>query len=308
MSFCAHRNPVPLSDVVRVVDGRVAEQMDQSSRAVRVVEFLETHWPDVTHLAIVPLVLYASQLTSSSSFVKMLPEGVRAEAPKWGLWAAIVAIVVNTIVVICGLRRKRTLAECRRMQARADQEREQRVHTARDQLDGFLMNLAQQKLGFGTLSNNGERISLYIKYDAGTFLLAARFSQNPIYRDSRRKDFRPLGVVGRAWQDGSFFASDCPDRQRARRGYEQWHENLGLSTEEARSLRMPSRLYYARRIDNSADSNPVAVLVVEAIDPARFQEIHLSNVVGNEYRFLAQMIRDLRSYLPDLEGAAERGF
>lgn len=75
----------------------------------------------------------------------------------------------------------------------------------RELFEGLLMSFANAELHFGTDAQNQERISIYIakndEQNNSTYLFPlARYSSNPIYRNTRRKKYNiNKGCIGKAY-------------------------------------------------------------------------------------------------------------
>lgn len=170
--------------------------------------------------------------------------------------------------------------------------------------DGVLLNLSR-KLDFAQSDNS--RISLYIHDEAcSSFVPCGRYSTNPELRKPGRTSYPDdQGCIARGWQLGWYFDSSFPNHPYSHCKY--CLTNYKIPEEIHKNIKMLSRLIAVKRIDDLG-SNPLAVIVVESEDPARFDDVGLREKLNGTIEDYAHMISVLRSYIPSPNNAAERGF
>ncbi|MCY1307199.1 hypothetical protein D9M70_571030 [compost metagenome] len=69
---------------------------------------------------------------------------------------------------------------------------------------------------------------------------------------------------------------------------------------------MQSRLYAVKRI-SEGNGKVLAVIVVEALRPDRFEQIALQDALDEHNDNIASMIRNLREYIPNPSSAEDSG-
>ena len=120
-------------------------------------------------------------------------------------------------------------------------------------IHGYLSMISTSKLGFNSLENNCERISLYLHSESQKFFIQiGRYSGNPVYSNRKNKLYKDNeGCIAKAWQDDLIFENGfpCPLKQLDQYiDYCKASYNLNKSTVVA--INMKSRLYYGVGIKN----------------------------------------------------------
>lgn len=176
----------------------------------------------------------------------------------------------------------------------------------RNLFDGYLYNLAN-KLSFGKLSENNERISLYIHDNNNTFIPCGRYSANPKYRSPSRTSYPDNeGCISKGWEHDWHFDDQfpCPENQRGK--YIDYCLNkYGIPRNTCRDINMKSRSFAALSIKNNGNS--FAVLVLESTKADRFSEDEVKSILKEQNDFLAETIRQLRDFIPKPSNASIRG-
>lgn len=229
-------------------------------------------------------------------------------------WIFITAAFLNALISIYSLCREKSAT---RMLADKDFEIEQlksSISQHSDELseigntitqlfDGMLYGLAQQ---LNTAQKDQIRITLYI-HDQGTFsfIPCGRYSPNPRYQDPGRS-FYPenQGCISKGWENGWHFDMSVPENGRRRILYHQKEYNMDNDVVDG--LSMKSCLYAAKRLHDSSGL-PVAVIVVESINPTRFLDADLHATLSNIDRDYGRIIRTLREFIPTPFNAAASG-
>lgn len=169
--------------------------------------------------------------------------------------------------------------------------------------DGNLYQLSK-KLNFGERETNCERVTIYIYGEDNHFIPFGRFSANPAYRSPGRAQYSvDQGCISRGWQDGWHFDNDMGDGENYRKNN---RTKYNIKKDTSDKIRMKSRLYAVKRID-SDNGNQLAVLVVESLSQDRFNEQELKNKLDQEEGYFAELITKLKSHIPSLDNARQRG-
>ena len=171
--------------------------------------------------------------------------------------------------------------------------------------DGYLCFIAPEKLEFGKVHGCHERITLYSYDSSGYFTTVGRFSSHMQWRDKKRRIYpRNEGVIGKAWDNGCYFDNNYPDPNVELERYSQHCKEDGISDQTLGEMRMRSRLYFGYRIQNGMDA--VAVIIVEATLPDRYDKIELKRIFDNQ-NYLSILAEKLSRWKPSLEDARKKG-
>lgn len=179
----------------------------------------------------------------------------------------------------------------------------------RDLFDGYLYNLASDKLGFGKCCINNERISLYIHdSDTNAFTLCGRYSANPDYGSRGRVSYPDSkGCIAKGWQNGWYFDDQFPCPETKYKDYVNYcSKHYGIQKGICRALKMKSRVFAVLRIENKGDF--IAVIVLESTEPKRFlkdQQVKL--ILKKQNDFLAETIHNFESFIPKPSNIKTKG-
>lgn len=147
------------------------------------------------------------------------------------------------------------------------------------------------------------RVSLYYHNGNGAFLLCGRYAPNPEHRKSGRAYYPDTqGCVSRGWQNGWIFDNDFGDNRRYR---QKNRADYGIDTATLDRIRMQSKLFAVQRVE--ASGRPVGVLVVEALDPARFTEADLQQPMQECVNVHGPIVNAFRNFIPDPARARAKG-
>ena len=103
--------------------------------------------------------------------------------------------------------------------------------------------------------------------------------------------------------------NDLPDPSDSLDDYAAHQGANGFPEAEARLLTMKSRLYYAYRVMDTRNRNPIAAIVVESTDGDRFTRDELDQVFNNQERvFMSDLLEVLQPHLTVPSDAAKAGF
>lgn len=239
---------------------------------------------------------------------------LRLDYPRWpGLfdvmestrtfWIFIASAVATLFLSILLTRREKTLIQLRSDVRKQQEEKGEIGNNIIILFDGLLLNLSRK---LDVPRGVDFRISLYV-HDARNkrFIPCGRYSPNPTLSSPGRTSYPDSeGCIAQGWQRVWHFDNAVPPNGKTRKDYNSKH--YGVPDEAHASIRMASCLYAVRRLDD-AMSNPVAVLVVEAIDSNQFQEDVIRGKLDDVADDFARMVHNLKSYIPNPASAAESG-
>ena len=156
--------------------------------------------------------------------------------------------------------------------------------------DGFLINISK-KLEF--TEGDPTRLSLYIHDGNKQFVRCGRYSPNPKFNKPGRPAYPDnIGCIGEGWHNGWIFANN--------------NTRHGMTQKQCKTLTMNSKLYVVMRID-TADSRPVALLVLESMKKNRFTEENIKELLYPFKDEIATLVVNLKDYIPTPIYASERG-
>lgn len=190
--------------------------------------------------------------------------------------------------------------------------RETVSHYAHDIFDAVTMKLAL-RCKVPKVDPATYRVSVYVPFGEDQFVLLGRHSFNSDYCvASDRPYLVGEGLVGQAWKRGEISVGDGPDPRNVVE-YTAWQVRNHLHQDTVKLLKMQSRGYYMRRIDNSGE--PLAVIVFEStvVDDWQQLEIRFKSRLGfDEEHGEAHHLRDLilrtRNYLANDTMAKDFGY
>ena len=114
------------------------------------------------------------------------------------------------------------------------------------------------------------------------------------------------GCIGRAWRRGEWLIADVdgadddafPDPELNPGGYLDRCTDYGFDADTLDELRMKSRFYYGRVVRKRHDENPVAVIIVESTQPARWSREDLQRVFDSRSESLRDFVRRIGPLMP----------
>ncbi len=200
--------------------------------------------------------------------------------------------------------------ELKRKVMELEEEKSVVAENVRNLVEGYLFRFATGPLRFGSLSENTERVTLYLHDSDGHFISIGRFSENPTFRQNgKSRHSANQGCIGKAWTDGWCFDNAFPPPDTAQVRYQKKHQEYGIDASTVDAFSMKSRLYCGCRIYSRDNLSPVAVLVIESTASDRFSEQVLKDLLqSTELRFLSDLVENVRPYVAMPSEVAELGF
>lgn len=238
----------------------------------------------------------------------------RAQLPKWvGLfdflasgvffWVFLISASASVIFGFLLARREKTLAQLRARISKHQSEIDEIGNNIINVFDGLLLNLGTK---LGIQQSDQVRLSLYVHDKVKRrFLPCGRYSPNPTYQAPGRTHYPDSeGCIAEGWNKGWHFDNEVPEAAGARKTYNK--NKYKISDQVNAAIRMQSRLYAVKRLDNAL-GQPVAVLVVEALQNEHFEADVIQTQLEGVADDFSRMIHTLRGYIPDPAKAAEKG-
>ena len=170
----------------------------------------------------------------------------------------------------------------------------------------WYMTYIWKDLGLG----QGERMTLY-RFDAESQCLASvdRHSDNLGYRQIGRDI--PIGedcVLTRAWRNGVVYCGDLPNPETATKRYKKKQKDLGCKLGILDAFKMYPRTYFAWRIADQQNRNPMAVVLVESISENYSDQNALVSGFEKHREFIYMFVHNFGKEIPCLPIAEKAGF
>lgn len=277
---------------------------------VRIAQWIADYWITIT-MIVVPIVVSAAGILLSDEAAKALglSDDNSELVQRWAFGVWVVFSVLHVAFSVCHIRSQHRLSVVQAELQEVTSTRDLVISNARSLCDGYLQDLARGPLKFGTMSENSERITLYVHDSEKHFRPIGRFSFNQKYISTGRASYPDdQGCIGQAWQHGICFEilpDPVADERKWQEACHQHRIPLGVS----KGLRMKSTLLYACTVQNAAHPRPVAVLVVESTDKDRYTKEQLDELIADDIRqYIARLVVTLRPWLGDADEARKRGF
>lgn len=174
-----------------------------------------------------------------------------------------------------------------------------------------LCMIMAKELEFGSQNGVYERISFYV-FDskANCFYLLSRYSENTALNTSGELAYQPnIGNIGKVWENIFWYANNYPssDTKRNKEKYIKRAMKDGLTKEEVIDLRMKAQLYAGLRISDSK-RNPIAIVMLEATSPLRWDEPFLREYFEQESHRLTNLFEIIHPKTPEISSARKKGF
>jgi len=247
-------------------------------------------------------------LTFSDEFNSLLPEEWQSVCK----WISIFLVILTGIaLVVAALKQARHQESISALQKDLEEARSDKrilVENVQNLVEGFLLRLATDKLGFGKEEKNTERISMYLFDPSNDFVQIGRYSPNPDYNQTGRGTYPAnKGCIAECWKNDWFYCNDFPEPEKWD-DYVAMHGKFGVSKTTVEKLRMKSRIYCGVKIANTAGNEPLGLVVIESTDPNRFDEDQLRSVLQKQQLgFLSDLAEGVRPYIANPSDLREIG-
>jgi hypothetical protein len=142
------------------------------------------------------------------------------------------------------------------------------------------------KLSFGA----NERISIY-KHENDKFIILGRYSSNPVYTKIREKIYPDNeGFIQLAWENesGEHYIDNIPEPKN---GNIKDYLNVicsscSINKERVKSMRMRSRNYYSKSLNDITGMKRNAIIVIESTDIQKLNREKISEILGEQEKNL----------------------
>lgn len=142
------------------------------------------------------------------------------------------------------------------------------------------------KLSFGA----NERISIY-KHEVDKFIILGRYSSNPVHTKIRENIYPDNeGFIQLAWEspDGEHFIDNIPE---PRNGNIKDYLNVicsscNINKERVKKMRMRSRNYYLKSLNDITGMRRNAIIVIESTDTRKLDKIKILEVLNEQEKNL----------------------
>jgi hypothetical protein len=216
------------------------------------------------------------------------------------IWTVGINFILSLVDSVCSDTIKKLMVEL------SEEKQKNKLITSnvKNLFEGYLLQLATHKIGFGKNNKVSDRITLYLHDGSSKFIPFGRYAVNPKFSSPGRTEYPDNeGCISKGWQHGWYFQSNMGNT----RNYTRKSEELYNITPYILSkMKMHSKFYAVKRIENNG--KPIALLVVESLEKNRFIENEIKQKLEQEESFIAELIRKLESYIPKPSNAKSRGF
>ena len=146
-----------------------------------------------------------------------------------------------------------------------------------------------------------DRITLFLPCDDG-FSSCSRYSHNSKTRPIRLTKYkRDRGVIQKIWDVGWWFDNHFPSPSGNKKYQKYQKEHYNLSKTDVANLSMKAVLYCGKRIDDSSNRTPIAVLIIESTNKNSFNEEDMKKKLEKEIEKLIPLLENetIRKCIPN---------
>ncbi|MEN9656208.1 MAG: hypothetical protein RL311_1159 [Bacteroidota bacterium] len=220
----------------------------------------------------------------------------------YGFWLIIILFFLNLIVgyFIIQKNKRQTFLEFENDNL---SNKLQRLETDFEELYGDYLQLFSEQLALifiklGYTAN--ERISVY-RHEGEKFVIIGRYSNNPTFNQINHKQFpNNEGFISQAWesQQGELYIGQIPkyetNKKRQNPYYDFVKSKCIITPQRLTKMRMKSRNYYLKVINDNSNLKRVAIIVFESIDENKLAKDKINDVIEFENQRLNSFITKMR--------------
>lgn len=136
---------------------------------------------------------------------------------------------------------------------------------------------------FQNSSNNG-RVSMYL-HQSNNFVLLGRYSNNPNYNAKGREIYpHNDGLISKGWIDSVCVINNIPQWKNNGQKYITYVNQIkSIDKDTIRNMKMKSRSFYIKRIDNEDSRTPHGIIVIEQMNPNQIDN-NMVDVILEKYQ------------------------
>lgn len=155
----------------------------------------------------------------------------------------------------------------------------------RNSFDDFFIN-----------SGNNGRVSIYL-HESNMFKLLGRFSKNPNF-NSKGRDSYPdnEGLICKGWIDSIYVVDNIPEWKNSGQKYTTFVSQIqDMDKDTIKNMKMKSRSFYIKRIDNEDSRTPYGIIVIEQISPTPIDGDLITSILEKHESNLIVLFKSMRS-------------
>jgi hypothetical protein len=261
----------------------------------RAAEWIENHWLEVC-LGVNPLLLTIVSLACSDEIAGLIaPNGYVKAVEVFSALAIVGLVGLQIVLIVANHRHAERVSELRKEVGRLTAKGDAGLLQVRPLVFGYLKQLGEHDLDFGSKRGESERLTLYIHDDEhSVFRPISRFSNSPEFCTIPRQDYRDdHGCLSAVWSNGWHCAYDYPDPKSNFKGYLERSSRDRIPEATIIKMRMKPRLYCGTVIWNSQRTRQIGALLLEATND-RYQRSFLETFMKKqEQGYLGELLRAL---------------
>lgn len=148
---------------------------------------------------------------------------------------------------------------------------------------------------FQNSSNNG-RVSIYL-HQNNCFKLLGRYSNNPNYNSKGREIYPDNeGLISQGWLDSVCVIDNIPQWKNNGQKYITYVNQIKpIDKDTILNMKMKSRSFYIKRIDNEDSRTPHGIIVIEQMSPTQIDNNMIIDVLEKHESNLIILFKSMKS-------------
>lgn len=153
------------------------------------------------------------------------------------------------------------------------------------------------------------RISIY-KKEGDVFVMLERYSKNPELNKKGRGIYPSNeGFISKGYTEGTFFINNLPDPEKEHESYfQKITTECTIEKETLAKLRMKSKSYYVKALEDEYGDNRIAVIVFESINKNDLSKSDIDYCLDDEKVRILKLLRFSERFQPHLNTLRNEGF
>lgn len=143
--------------------------------------------------------------------------------------------------------------------------------------------------------NNG-RVSIYL-HQNNNFILLGRYSNNPNYNVKGREIYPDNeGLISKGWLDSVCVIDNIPQWKNNGQKYITYVNQIKpINKNTIRNMKMKSRSFYIKRIDNEDSRTPHGIIVIEQMNPNQIDNNMIEDILEKYESNLIVLFKSMKS-------------
>lgn len=224
-------------------------------------------------------------------------------------------VVLTLIIGILQLRRTKRLSQIEQ-ENDAKSSRIQRLENDIDELYAEYNKIFNSQLALMAKSLNfttNERISVY-RHEKDRFVIIGRYSLHHHYNTIRLKEYPDdQGFISKAWLSptGELYINNIPKENQLKTPKNPYYASINgqcvIDFERLKQMRMKSRNYFLKTLNDLEDTNRLAIIVFESIDENKLAKDRIISLLETESQRITSFITKMRVEYRTQETATRAG-